>query len=108
MDLSGAPSQHSGAGMQQHLHQAEHAGVVQFDAGDFRRATRDGQRQAWNRGKSTCTSSAWASNATKRSVTAPRIRRTLSRLSSPLLRAKSLRLLLNASSRRKVENFVHP
>ena len=35
MDLGGAPSQDCGAGVQQHLHEAQHAGVVNFDAGDF-------------------------------------------------------------------------
>ena len=34
------------AGVQQHLHEAQHAGVVDFDTGDFERRGMDGQRQA--------------------------------------------------------------
>ena len=66
-----------------------------------------GSARRWNRGKSTWTSSAWASKAAKRSVTAARVRRTVVELSKDFLRPKSLRLLLSASRRRKVENFSY-
>lgn len=51
MDLSGAPSQDLGAGMEQHLHEAQHTSVVNFDAGDFVGAGGDRQRQALEEGK---------------------------------------------------------
>ena len=35
MDLSGAPPAELGAAVEQHLHEAEHAGVLNLDAGDF-------------------------------------------------------------------------
>ena len=35
MDLSGRPPAELGAAVEQHLHEAEHAGVLNLDAGDF-------------------------------------------------------------------------
>ena len=35
MDLSGAPSAELGTAVKQDFHKAEHAGVLDFDAGDF-------------------------------------------------------------------------
>jgi hypothetical protein len=46
MDLGGTPSENSGAGVQQHLHKSEDAGVVKFYAREFSRAAVDGERQA--------------------------------------------------------------
>src|SRR6266851_8865875 len=51
MEVDGTPSQDFGAGVQQHLHQAQCAGVVEFDAGDFGGAARDGQREALKQGE---------------------------------------------------------
>ena len=46
MNFGGAPSQHSGAGVEQHLHQAQHADVVEFDAGGLAALAWDRQREA--------------------------------------------------------------
>ena len=45
MELLGSPAADRGAGMQQHLQQANHAGVVDLDAGVLGGANYDGQRQ---------------------------------------------------------------
>lgn len=42
MELRGAPAADGGARMQQHLHEANHAGVVDLDAGELGAADRDG------------------------------------------------------------------
>ena len=42
MELLGAPAADRGAGMQQHLHEANHAGVVDLDAGVLGGAHGDG------------------------------------------------------------------
>ena len=42
MELLGPPTPDGGAGMQQHLHEANHAGIVDLDAGIFRAAHGDG------------------------------------------------------------------
>ena len=46
MDLLGTPSPHGGARVQQHLHQADHAGIVDFDARVLGAANGNGQSQA--------------------------------------------------------------
>ena len=51
MDIAGTPAQDSGAAMQQHLHQAQHAGIVEFDAGGFMLAGGNGQGQALEEGE---------------------------------------------------------
>ena len=42
----GAPSADLGAGMKEHLHEPDHAGVLDLDPGDFRAAHDDGQGQS--------------------------------------------------------------
>jgi len=51
MDIAGTPAQDSGAAMQQHLHQAQHAGIVEFDAWGFMLAGGNGQGQALEEGE---------------------------------------------------------
>ena len=46
VDLGDTPASDSGSGMQQHLHEADHAGIVDLDAGDTAFATDNGQGQA--------------------------------------------------------------
>ena len=45
MDLGGAPSTQLGTTVEQDFHQAEHAGVLDLDAGDFAVARGDGKSQ---------------------------------------------------------------
>ena len=51
MDLSGAPSAELGTAVEQDFHQAEHAGVLDLDAGDFGVARRNGKSQTLEEGK---------------------------------------------------------
>ena len=51
MDWSGAPSAELGTTVQQDFHQAEHAGVLDFDAGDFAVSRRDGKSQTLEEGE---------------------------------------------------------
>ncbi len=108
MDVGGAPAQNLGAGVQEHLHRgAQHAGVVDFDAGDFACTGGDGQGQALEEGRidvdvERLVPRRWRSGRIK-----ARVRRTVSRLSRPFFKPKSFRLLLRASRRRKVENFSY-
>src|SRR6516162_228110 len=51
MDLSGAPSAELGAAVKQDFHKTEHAGVLDFDAGDFGVSGRDGKSQTLEEGE---------------------------------------------------------
>src|SRR5215470_2910082 len=51
MDLSRAPSAELGTAVKQDFHKAEHAGVLDFDAGDFRVSPRDGKSQTLEEGE---------------------------------------------------------
>ena len=98
MDLRRPPAAELGAAMQQHLHQADDAGVVDLDAGILGAA--DGDRAG--PGAATAESPhgrsehcAW--KPAKRSVMARNFSRTASRWSSPFFRPKSARLLTQSS-----------
>ena len=45
VDVFGSPAAHGSAAVQKSLHQADHAGVVDFDAGELRRSHSDGRGQ---------------------------------------------------------------
>ncbi len=51
MDLRGAPAGYECAAVQHHFHQADHAGVVNLDAGILCRSDGDRQRQSLEQGK---------------------------------------------------------
>ena len=51
MDLSRAPSAELGTAVEEDFHQAEHAGVLDLDAGDFGVSRRDGKSQTLEEGK---------------------------------------------------------
>ena len=51
MDVFGSPATHRCAAVQQNLHQADHAGVVDFDAGKLRGSDGDGQSQTLQKRK---------------------------------------------------------
>ena len=51
MEIDSTPAQDFGAGVQQHLHQPEHAGVVKFDARDFAAAAWNRQRETLEQGE---------------------------------------------------------
>src|SRR6516164_3218079 len=51
MDLSGAPSAELGTAVEQDFHKAEHAGVLDLDAGDFGVSRRDGKGQTLEKGE---------------------------------------------------------
>src|SRR5215831_9304802 len=51
MDLSGAPSAQLRTAVKQDFHQAEHAGVLDFDAGDFGVSRREGKSQTLEEGE---------------------------------------------------------
>src|SRR5262249_35035989 len=51
MDLSGAPSTQLGTAVEEDFHEAEHAGVLNFDAGDFGVSRRDGKSQTLEEGE---------------------------------------------------------
>src|SRR5215472_13633739 len=50
-DGSGAPSAQLGTAVKQDFHQAEHAGVLDFDAGDFGVSRREGKSQTLEEGE---------------------------------------------------------
>ena len=51
VNVFGSPATHRGAAVQQNLHEADHAGVVDFDAGELRGPNGDGQSQALQKRK---------------------------------------------------------
>ena len=51
MNLSGAPSAELGPAVEEDFHQAEHGGVVDFDAGDWGVSRRDGKGQTLEEGE---------------------------------------------------------
>ena len=63
MDLSRAPSAELGTTVKQDFHKAEHAGVLDFDAGDFGVSPRDGKSQTLEEGEvDVGIQGLWASN----------------------------------------------
>ena len=73
VDLTGAPSAELGAAVEQDVQETEHTGVMDLMPGILVFPEGMGKARRWNRGKSTCTSRAWASKAAKRWVTAARV-----------------------------------
>jgi hypothetical protein len=73
MDPAGTPAAALRTAMEKDFHNAEHAGVLDLDTGTLVLPERRGRAKRWKRGKSMWTSRAWASNSTKRSVTAARV-----------------------------------
>src|SRR5207253_6206725 len=51
MDLAGAPSAELGTAVEQDFHKAEHAGVLDLDAGDFGVSRGNGKSQTLEEGK---------------------------------------------------------
>lgn len=62
MDLARAPSAELGAAVEEDFHEAQHAGVVDLNAGDLGVSGGDGESQALEQREVEWTSRAWASN----------------------------------------------
>ena len=73
MDLGGAPAAEGGTGVKQHLHETDHAGVMDLDARDAAVSRENGQ------GQTLWTFRASASKAAKRSATPAKVSLTASR-----------------------------
>src|SRR5665811_2079688 len=100
VDLACCPAGYDRSAVQQHFHQADHARVVDLDAGYLAVPTVMGSASRCRSGKSTCTFSHSAWKAAKRPVTASSFSRTAARWSRPFFRPKSDKLLEQASLRR--------
>jgi hypothetical protein len=107
MDLGGAPSQDLGAGMQQHLHEAQHTGVMDFDAGSFAHSRGNGQGQALEQRKIDVHVQGAGLKGGKAVGDGGQGAADLVEVIERFFKPKSFRLLLSASRRRKVENFSY-
>lgn len=107
VDLGGAPSQDLGAGVQQHLHEAEHAGIVDFDTGDSARGGGDRQGEALEQAKIHVDVKRLSLKGREAVGNGGQSAADLVEIIEALLYPKSFRLLLSASRRRKVENFSY-
>ena len=107
MDLSGAPSPELGTAVKQDFHEAEHAGVLDLNAGDFGVSRRDGKSQTLEEGKVDVDIQGLGLELSKMvgdgGVGLTGNFQVVRGFFSP----KSLRLLLRTSKRRKVENFSY-
>ncbi len=107
VNLRNAPAAEFGSGMKQDLHETNHAGVVDLDAGHASTAGRDGQGQALKERKIDMDVERFGFEGRKTIRRGGKFSRTASRLSRDFFSPKSLRLLLSASRRRKVVNFSY-
>lgn len=107
VDLARAPSAQLGAAVEQNFHQAEHAGVLELDAGDFGVSRRDGQSQTLEQGKVDVDIKRLGLEGSETIGNGAQSLTNGWQVIQGFFSPKSCRLLLRTSKRRKVENFSY-
>src|SRR6516165_2164280 len=107
VDLRRPPADNLRAAVEQHFHQAHHAGVLDLDAWNLAAANLNGQCQALEQREVDMDVEQAGLKVLRRSVPATSLWRKAFRFSKPFFSPRSLSRLTQISSRRKVANFSY-